>query len=234
MCPRPHYFPLYNPVMPATLRPRPAARTLADMLARLGDIPPERIRMRPAPGTATERDLLKSLDDGPAICELVDRTLVEKPMGYEESVLTMLLAEFLSAFVRKRKLGRVSGPDGVMRLWPGLARAPDIAFAAWARFPGGKLTRAAVPNLVPDLAVEVLSRSNTPAEMKRKREEYIRAGVRLIWIVDPATREVHVFAPRRKPVVLTAADVLDGGKVLPGFELPLRELFAVLDEAPDA
>jgi Uma2 family endonuclease len=220
--------------MPATLRPPAAARTLADMLARLGDIPPERIRMSPAPGTATERDLLHSLDDGPGICELVDRTLVEKAMGYEESVLTLWLAQFLTTFVHKHKLGRVSGPDGIMRLWPGLARAPDIAFAAWSRFPGGRSTRAAVPQLVPDLAVEVLSKSNTPGEMTRKRGEYIDAGVRLIWIVDPVMRTVLVFAPRRKPIALTTADTLDGGKVLSGFELRLEQLFAVLDESADA
>lgn len=216
--------------MPATLPPQvTAAATVADMLARLG-VPPERIRLCPPLGTATEQDLQDAIDEGPGLFELVDGTLVGKAVGYEASFLTVYLAELLSAFVRARKLGRVSGPDGVMRLNPGLLRAPDIAFASWKRFPGGRLPKVPFPDLVPDLAIEVLSPSNTHAEMKRKREEYLRSGVRLVWIVDPVARTVHVYAPRRKAVVLNATDTLDGGKVLPGFTLPLGELFAELDE----
>ena len=220
--------------MPATLAPPKPAKTLADWLAQLGDIPPERIRAYPPLGKATERDLLEAMSEGPGICELVDGVLVEKPMGYEESFLTIVLAELLSKFVRMNKLGRVSGADGLMRLFPGLVRAPDIAFASWKRFPGGRIPRAAIPNLVPDLAIEVLSRSNTLAEMKRKREEYLRCGVRLIWIIDPIKRTVQVIVPKRNPVVLSAADMLDGGKVLPGFQVSLKDVFATLDETADS
>jgi Uma2 family endonuclease len=141
-------------------------------------------------------------------------------------------AEYLR--LRTNKLGRVSGADGLLRLFPGLVRAPDIAYASWKRFPGGRIPRAAIPSLVPDLAVEVLSRSNTPAEMKRKREEYLRCGVRLIWIVDPVKRKVEVVSPKRNPIVLSEGDVLDGGKVLPGFTVKLKELFAALDESADS
>lgn len=216
--------------MPATLRPPPAPPTVADMLARLG-VPPERIRMRPLPGTATERDLLEATREGPGIFELVDATLVEKAVGYESAFLTVPLLVALRAFIRPRKLGRVSGPDGVLKLRPGLFRGPDIAFVSWKRFPGrGQMPKEAFPDLAPDLAIEVLSPSNTPAEMKRKRQEYLANGVRLVWIVDPKTRTVEVYAPRRKPMVLTESDTLDGGKVLPGFTLALAELFAELDE----
>lgn len=214
--------------MPATLGPPPPPPTVADMLARLG-VPPERVRLDPLPGTATEQDLLDANRRG--IFELVDGTLVEKAMGYEASFLTMYLAQLLSAFIRSRKLGRLSGPDGILKLCPGLFRGPDIAFVSWKRFPGrGQVPKEAFPGLAPDLAAEVLSPSNTPTEMKRKREEYLANGVRLVWIVDPKTRTVEVYAPRRKPVVLTEADTLDGGKVLPGFTLSLAELFAQLDE----
>ena len=222
---------LYNEVMLATAPPtKPRLRTLADKLARLGDIPPDRVRLTPPPGTATEADLLAASASDNTIYELVDGTLVEKAVGYAESCLTGAIGSFLRAFVVPRRLGKVSGPDGMLRLFPGLVRAPDVAFVSWDRFPNRRMTRAAIPGLVPDLAVEVLSRSNTPAEMKRKRGEYARAGVRLIWIVDPVARAVHVFAPRRKPVVVWAGDTLDGGKVLRGFALPLDELFAELDE----
>ena len=215
--------------MPATLGPPPAPPTVADMLARLG-VPPERIRMRPLPGTATERDLVKASREGPGILELVDGTLVEKAVGFESALLAMYLGHLLTQFVSARKLGKVTGPDGLLRLCPGLLRGPDIAFMSWKRLPGGRVPKEAFPSLAPDLAIEVLSPSNTPAEMKRKREEYFRTGVRLVWIVDPKTRTVEVYAPRRKPVVLTESDTLDGGKVLPGFTLALAELFAELDE----
>lgn len=190
--------------------------------------------MDPAPGTASLRDLLRAMEERRGIFELVDGTLVEKAVGYEESYLTVFLAQLLTAFVRSNRLGKISGPDGLMRLLPGIVRAPDLAFTSWKRFPNGRVPKAAIPNLVPDLAVEVLSQSNTPAEMKRKREEYFRSGVRLVWIVDPSVRTVHTFAPRRKPQILTTADTLDGGKVLPGFKLPIEELFAILDEEPNA
>lgn len=214
--------------MHATLPP--PAPTVADMLARLG-VPPERVRLRPLPGTATEQDLQDAIDEGRGLFELVDGTLVEKAVGYKSSFLTVALLAALRAFVRSQKLGRVSGPDGVLRLDAGLFRAPDVSFVSWKRFPDrGRMPKEAFPNLIPDLAVEVLSPSNTRAEMKRKREEYFRNGVRLVWIVDPETRTVEVYAPRRKTVVLTEADTLDGGKVLPGFTLSLAELFAELDE----
>lgn len=215
--------------MHATLRPPSPAPTVADMLARLG-VPAERVRLRPSPGTATEADLLKATREGPGILELVDGTLVEKAVGYEASLLAMYLGHLLIQFVAARRLGKVSGPDGLLRLCPGLLRGPDIAFTAWKRLPGGRVPKAPFPNLAPDLAVEVLSPSNTAAEMRRKRDEYFRNGVRLVWIVDPKTRTVEVYAPRRKPVVLTEAETLDGGKVLPGFTLSLAELFAQLDE----
>src|SRR5207302_308329 len=78
-----------------------------------------------------------------------------------------------------------------------------------------------IPELAPDLAVEVLSESNTRAEMDRKRQEYFRAGTRLVWEVDPRTRTVAVYNSADNPVTLRAADVLDGGSVVPGFSLPL-------------
>ena len=86
-----------------------------------------------------------------------------------------------------------------------------------------------IPTLSPDLAVEILSSSNTPREMQRKRGEYFDAGVRLVWIIDPEARTVVVHTSAAEPVILSAHDVLDGGEVLPGFTLPLGELFAELD-----
>jgi len=200
------------------------------MLERIGNVPLERVRSRPAPGTATEKDVLELHDRENRLFELVDGILVEKPVGYREAILTAALIEFIRAFVRPRKLGRVTGPNGMMRLFPGLVRMPDVAFAAWSRFPSGKLQADAIPPLAPDLAVEVLSESNTKAEMTRKRREYFDAGARLVWLVDPVARQVLVFTAAEVSVVLTEEQTLSGGDVLPGFELPLRQLFSELDE----
>jgi Uma2 family endonuclease len=208
--------------------------TVADLQHQLGDIPAARIRLKPLPGTATEKDVLAIHAKEKRICELVDGTLVEKPMGMPESLLAAAIIESLRAFVRPRRLGLVAGEGGMMRLSSGLVRVPDVSFVSWDRLPGRRFPRQPIPNLAPNLAVEVLSESNTPAEMKRKRREYFKAGVMLIWIVDPKTRTVAVYTSVRKPTILKESQTLDGGDVLPGFALPLRELFGELDEeAPD-
>src|SRR5207245_6775488 len=139
--------------------------TLADLLDRLGGVPPERIRFRPYPGTATEADVLAAMQ-GPdqRLCELVEGVLVEKAMGYRESNLAMLLGTMLNVFVRPRNLGLVAGADGALQLFGGLIRIPDVSFIRWDRIPGRRRPKEPVPALVPDLAVEVLSASKPPGE----------------------------------------------------------------------
>jgi Uma2 family endonuclease len=204
--------------------------TLADWLAQLGGIAPERVRMQPPPGTATEKDVLAVQDHEDRLCELVDGTLVEKAMGFRESCLALALSEALRGFVRPRRLGLVTGADGVMRLATGLVRIPDVAFVSWDRLPGRRMPTEPIPSLAPDLAVEVLSEGNTPGEMARKRQEYFAAGVRLAWFVDPRTRTVEVYTAADQSTVLHAEHILTGGEVLPGFALSLQELFAELDQ----
>jgi len=165
--------------------------------------------------------------------ELVDGVLVEKVMGSPESSLTLDLAKLLGYFLDQHKLGFLTGPDGTLRLLPKLVRAPDIAFISWDRLPSRRRPREPVYNLVPDLAVEVLSKGNTKKEMKRKRREYFRSGVRLVWEVDLKKRTVEVFNAPDQSVVLTEEDTLDGGDVLPGLKLPVRQVFAEFPAEPD-
>jgi Uma2 family endonuclease len=199
--------------------------TIADLLKRLGNISASRVRLYPAPGTATEKDVIKVLDRENRPCELVDGTLVEKPMGYEESEIAATIIILVGSFVRRHKLGIVTGPDGSIRLFPGLVRIPDVAFASWDWFPGRTRPRAPIPHLAPDLVVEVLSKSNTKGEMNRKLREYFEAGVQLVWIVDPRKRTVRVHTAVDQSVVFSGDQSLDGGAALPGFVLPLNELF---------
>ena len=110
-----------------------------------------------------------------------------------------------------------------------LVRIPDVAFISWKRIPGGRFPDAPIPRLVPNLAVEVLSKSNLPKEMSGKREDYFDAGVELVWEVDPVDRTVDVYTSPSDSVTLGIGDVLDGGTVLPGFQLPLADMFGELD-----
>jgi Uma2 family endonuclease len=116
-----------------------------------------------------------------------------------------------------------------MRLAPGLVRIPDVAFISWDRLPNRRVPTEPIPDLAPDLAVEVLSVGNTLGEMARKRQDYFAADVHLVWQVDPRTRTVEVFTAPDQSTILHETHILDGGTVLPGFTLPLPELFAALD-----
>jgi Uma2 family endonuclease len=199
----------------------------ADLLHRLGDIPPERVRRLPAPGTATLDDLLKPENKR---CELVDGTLVEKAVGEEESFLGLSLAVDLGMYLRANNLGYLTMADGTVRLpGGGPARAADVAFFRWDRQPDRRRPTDPIPTHAPDLAVEVLSRSNTVREMARKRAEYFAAGTALVWEFDPRDRSVRVYTAPDTYTELTAADTLTGDPVLPGFRLKLADLFAELD-----
>lgn len=205
--------------------------TVQDVIRHFPGIAASRIRLEPTPGTATEDDVARIHDLEGRLFELVDGTLVEKIMGYRESFVAAFLIIRIGNFVLPRKLGKVSGADGMMKLFPKLVRIPDVAFASWQRFEGGKVPKRPVPSLVPDLAVEVLSEGNRAAEIERKLDDYFRAGVRLVWLVDCDRRTVTVYTSRTDPQVLDSAATLTGGDVLPGFELPLAQLFAQLDES---
>jgi Uma2 family endonuclease len=209
---------------------RDDVESMADLLARLGNISPRRVLLKPLPGTATEKDVLRM--EGALrkrLCELVDGTLVEKATGFEESFLAAFLIECLNGFVRPRNLGIVSGESSFIRLRLGLVRIPDLVFVSWDRMPRRRRPTDPILKFAPDLAVEVLSKSNTRKEMARKRKEYFRAGTRLVWEVDPRKRQVQVFTSPEESVTLTEADTLTGNSILRGFKLPLKELFAELD-----
>jgi Uma2 family endonuclease len=132
----------------------------------------------------------------------------------------------MRVFLEKHDLGIVLGEAGTLRILPHQVRIPDICFISWDRFPNRQLPPEPIPDLVPDLAIEVLSKWNTEKEMQRKLHDYFTAGVRLVWYIDPRTRSAKSYTAESQFVELTESQSLSGGDVLPGFELPLRELFA--------
>jgi Uma2 family endonuclease len=211
----------------------PADWTVADMQEHLGGIPLERILIVPPPGTATVDDVERIRNATGRICELVDGTLVEKAVGYFESRLAAVLIHFIERFLDTARLGMVLAPDGMLNILSGLVRAADVSFISWQRLPGGELPKQPIPNLVPDLAIEVLSKGNTKAEMRRKLQEYFQAGVRLVWLIDPVTRTATVCTTPEQAMHVDRDGVLSGGEVLPGFLLPLEELFARAEPPKD-
>jgi Uma2 family endonuclease len=146
-------------------------------------------------------------------------------MGYREGLLAASLMVYIAGFVRSRNLGVVGAPDALMRLKKGNNRMPDISYTAWANLPSAKAHLGRVAEYPPDLAVEIHSPGNTRKEIERKRREYFAAGTKLVWEVDPDARTITVFTDPTAPKVLTMADTLDGGTVLPGFTLPIADLF---------
>jgi Uma2 family endonuclease len=177
------------------------------------------------PGTATERDVIRLHDTKGKLCELVDGVLVEKVMGFPESRLAIRLAHLIQSFLDEHDLGELAGADGTLRLMPGQVRIPDVSFISRARLTDPSVLEKAIPDLAPDLAVEVLSEGNTPEEMDRKVKEYFFSGCRLVWLVDPRRRSVRVYTAPDQETLLTEVQTLEGGTVLPGFSLPLTRLF---------
>ena len=117
------------------------------------------------------------------------------------------------------------GADGMLRLVPGLVRVPDVSFFARGRLTRSQHGATPIAPLVGDLVVEVVSKSNTKAEIARKLSEYFAAGSRLAWVVEPKPQTVRVHTAPDEFVVLGLDDWLDGGNVLPGFRLAVRDLF---------
>jgi Uma2 family endonuclease len=204
---------------------------MADVVGDLGNVPLARIRATPAPGTATIEDAVRFADNAQVRCELVDGILVEKPMGAWESSIAAILIELLGGFVRRQRLGRVFTPNLMIQLLPEQMRLPDVSFISNHRLPGGKIPKQAVLQLVPELAIEVLSPSNTNEEMDRKRGEYFAGGVIQVWEVDPRARTVSVYTSPESPRVYRVHEALEGGELLPGFSFAVAELFADLEEA---
>lgn len=207
-------------------RTRSSWLRMSDLLAQLGGIPPERVRLQPVPGQATERDLLHILDHEDCLSELIDGVIVDKPLWFPDAVLGAELTYRLGMHVHTHELGVLTGASGPFRLAPGQVRLPDVAFISTARLPGGRVPADPIANFVPDLAIEIVSSTNTTGEMKRKRSDYFKAGVRQVWMIDLQKRTADLYASTLESLHIQETDSIIGGAVLPGFCLPLAELFA--------
>lgn len=210
-----------------TIEPPVRYSTAAEWWDALGNVPLERVVFDPWPGTATEADVLCLDDHKDRICELVDGTLVEKTVGTTESLIAGNILTALNVFVRPRRLGLVLGEAGMLRILTGRVRIPDVAFISMDQFPEGRLPEQPIWALAPDLAVEVISESNTRKEMAIKLREYFEAGTRLAWYVDPQTRTVDVYRSAEDMRRLGENETLSGEAVLPGLSISVADIFRI-------
>jgi len=185
---------------------------------------------RPMSATATldPEAITASFPENETSYEIVKGRRVEKPpMGTFQVLIAAALDQLLGSFVRANRLGRVA-PEMLFRINPAGSpqRCPDVAFVSYARWPRDrKVDSRNGWDVVPELAVEVISPSNTACEVIEKIGDYFGAGVLRVWIVYPSVRQVYVYESPKKVTILGDGDDLDGGDLLPGFRLSLAELF---------
>ncbi len=176
-----------------------------------------------APETTAEIDLDLLPED--ALYEVIDGQVVEKAMGAASLEVASILQIHLGSFVSQADLGRAI-VELVIRIDRKTQYRPDVSFISNERWPvRRKAPRQGAWDVVPDLAVEVISETDRACKVLGKTHHYFRAGVRSVWLIYPDLEIVHVFDAFDRIRVFTKADVLDGGEVIPGFRLPLATLF---------
>jgi Uma2 family endonuclease len=172
--------------------------------------------------TATDEDLLRLPHDGRKY-ELVDGQIRVTPAGGRHGQVIVRLTVRLGLFVAEKHLGEVLESSTGYRLPGGNVRSPDLSFVAAGRLPGGKAPEGFL-ELAPDLAVEVLSPEDQPRQILDKVGEYLGAGVRLVWVIDPRKRRAAVHRTLTDVREISETGALDGMDVLPGFSCPLAEI----------
>ena len=176
---------------------------------------------------ATAEELLERPDDG-CRYELVDGELIPMtPAGARRGAIAFRLARLLDEHVEAHHLGVGGASEAgfILRRNPDVVRAPDVSFVAAARVPATGIPSGYWP-YAPDLAVEIVSPSDRLSDVHVKIEDYFAAGARLVWVVEPETRVVHVHRAPYDVQVVGEAGELTGGDVLPGFRCPVKRLFS--------
>jgi len=184
---------------------------------------------RPVQSRPTTADDLYRMPDDGWKHEIQGGMLVSEPLpGARHGRVAFRVAELLGAHVRRHRLGIILTNDTgfILARSPDTVRGPDVAFVSRKRFEEVGDLATAFPG-PPDLAVEIVSQSNTPAGIHSRVADYLAAGARLVWVVDPETETVLVHRSLLSPVTLGSEATLDGEEVVPGFRATVSELFEV-------
>ncbi len=158
--------------------------------------------------------------------------IIMAPAGDKHGLLAAEALLLIGPFVKEHKLGKVTAAETGFVLWTNpktgrsVVRAPDVGFISTARLVPQTGKFFPIP---PDLAVEVVSPNDTATQIRRKANQYLKAGTRMVIVVYPDDQLVDVYQPSQPIRTYGIDDTLDGGDVLPGFQLSIRELFEALD-----
>lgn len=181
----------------------------------------------PGVGPTRVEDLLTIADDGWRY-EVVEGVLIRVAgSAFDATTIAGIILAALLGYVRSRRLGAVTGADGVYK-FPNAETGllPDVGFVSAAKIPF--IDKKKPIPFAPDLAIEVASPAQSHDDMADKALRYLDGGTRLVWIVWPDARQVDVWRPgdRRPSSTLRADDSLDGEDVVPGFRHPIADIFA--------
>ncbi len=174
----------------------------------------------------TAEELLR-LPRGKFRYELVKGELLQMPpTGFEHGVVTVDIARPLSNFVEEHQLGVTLGAETGFKLEtnPDTVRAPDAAFVSAARIPDTPV-RGYFPG-APNLAVEVVSPGDTVQEVDDKVSAWLDGGALMVWVLRPRRKSVEVHRASGETALLGVNDELSGEDVVPGFKVPVAEIFA--------
>ncbi|HET6250132.1 MAG TPA: Uma2 family endonuclease [Tepidisphaeraceae bacterium] len=180
------------------------------------------------PTRFTPEDLLHLEKDG--VFELVDGRLLEKPMSFLANKTAGIIIRRLADFAEKTHAGDVVPEQGFQCFPhdPELVRRPDVAFVTAPR--AAQIPDEGHVRIPPDIAIEVISPGNTINEFEEKRLDYRKAGIPLVWEVNPRFRFIQVYRLDHRPERLEETDTITGEPVLPGFSILVQELLPPADK----
>ena len=164
--------------------------------------------------------------------ELVDGELVDMDGAPRHGRVTLRIGRLLDDHVTNAGLNMDVGVSTGFQMDPYTLRVPDVHVTGWERMAAYDEDAGGWPRFAPDVAIEVVSPSNTPAELTRKTAEYFANGAQAVWIADPTPRTVSIRRPDQTEQVFTHDDMLCGDPEIPGFTCPVADVFAVLDRMP--
>src|SRR5258708_2407355 len=174
--------------------------------------------------TADEFAQIEDLpENADRILELIEGEIVEKVPSFEPSRIAARIIMLFGTYLLPNEIGYVTGADGGYRISDGDVLNPDVGYISKKRLPERPRREVQIP---PDLAVEVKSPTDTKRGMRRKAEKHLAAGTQIVWLVFPDEQQIEVYVLDQDVVTVGIDGRLDGGDVLPGFTLKVRDIFA--------